>query len=146
ASTMSVVAHIGPPPGSTGGPAGYLRQLAAAFEERQASDVRVLFPPPATPMPTSSRKSSPVFALERAVRHVRRTLLGGPRFNRPDMESVRKRGGALEALFSATLADMRTEIEASLAVALAERADLLFTHSLAGAEAALEARSGEQVW
>jgi len=62
------------------------------------------------------------------------------------MADVRRRGGALETLFTSALLDMRAENEASLVTAQALRADVLFAHDLAAAEAALEARGREQVW
>ena len=141
---MSVVAHIGPSPGARGGPAGYLNQLSAAFDGRATADLTVLFPPPSGSPARASRKTSSV--LDRFVQRLRRTVLGQPRYDRPDIACVRQRGGALETLFTGTLTEMRGEIETSLASAIAHRADVLFAHNLAAAEAALAARSAEQVW
>jgi glycosyltransferase involved in cell wall biosynthesis len=141
---MSVVAHIGPPMGSSGGPAGYLKQLAAAFDGHGAGST-VLFPPPIAPQAPSARAQA-VSPLAHAMHRVRRAILGAPRFFRPDMSAVRARGGALQTMFDGALAESAAENAGSLTTARAGHADVLYTHSLAGAEAALAARSGRQVW
>jgi len=140
---MSLVAHIGPPIGARGGPAGYLKQLAAALDGHPAASNVLLPAPLAVPPAEHARTVSPVAV---AARRIRRALFGPPRYYRPDMADVRRRGGALETLFTNALLAMRTENEASLTHALARRADVLFAHDLAAAEAALAARGTEQVW
>src|SRR5215510_9781802 len=141
---MSVVAHIGPSPSSSGGPAGYLRQLCAAFEGVSPEEIGIFFPRCSSESATPrTRTTSSALAF---VQRWKRSAIGTPRFNRPDIASVRQRGGALETLFQTTLAEMHAEIEASLASAIACHADVLFAHSLAAGEAALAARTGEQVW
>jgi hypothetical protein len=140
---MSVVAHIGPPLGASGGPAGYLKQLAAAFDGHGAA-ADVLLPPCIAVAPVEH--AGTVSAVTVAAHRIRRALVGPPRYYRPDMADVRRRGGALETLFSSALLGMRADNEASLVNALARRADVLFAHDLAAAEAALEARGREQVW
>jgi glycosyltransferase involved in cell wall biosynthesis len=141
---MSVVAHIGPPIGASGGPAGYLNQLAAALDGRNAAS-DVLFPPRMAAAPVTHGRPA-ASAVRVAAHRLRRALFGPPQYFRPDMADVRRRGGALESLATSALLDMRAENEASLANALARRADVLFAHDLAAAEAALDARGREQVW
>lgn len=140
---MSVVAHIGPPIGASGGPAGYLKQLAAALDGHAAAGDVVLLPRMAVAPVEHARTVSAVAV---AAHRVRRALFGPPRYYRPDMADVRRRGGALETLFTSALLDMSAENDTSLANALARRADVLFAHDLAAAEAALDARGREQVW
>jgi glycosyltransferase involved in cell wall biosynthesis len=140
---MIVVAHIGPPMGATGGPAGYLKQLAAALEDRGAA-ADVLFPPRIAVAPVEHARK--VSAVTVAAHRIRRALFGPPQYFRPDMDDVRRQGGALESLFANALLGMRAENEPSLANALARRADVLYAHDLAGAEAALGARGRGQVW
>src|SRR5258705_3497527 len=140
---MSLVAHIGPPLGASGGPAGYLKQLAAALDGHPAAS-DVLLPPHRVVAP--GEQAGPVSGVQVAAHRIRRALFGPPQYFRPDMADVRRRGGALESLFTSALLDMRAENESSLANALARRADVLFAHDLAAAEAALGARGREQVW
>jgi glycosyltransferase involved in cell wall biosynthesis len=138
---MTVVAHVGPPIAATGGPAGYLAQLSAAFEGHRSA-YEVLFPARATPA-----AAAPVASSWRSMAHrLRSALLGMPRYYRPDPDSIRREGDVLASLFTASLAGMRDANAASLANARAHGADVLFAHDLAGAEAALSARSGAEVW
>ena len=139
---MSVVAHIGPPIGASGGPAGYLNQLAAALDGRSATPSVVLFPTRMAAAPGRPATS----AVKVAAHRLRRALFGPPQYFRPDMADVRRRGGPLETLFTGALLTTRAENEASLTNALAASADVLFAHDLSGAEAALDARGSEQVW
>ena len=141
---MTVVAHLGPPVASSGGPAGYLKQLTRAFEDHGAGSA-VIFPPvvpPGVRKPLATRVSHFGIALHR----VRRAILGAPKFYRPEMDSVRRRGGALQTLFDNALAETAAENAASLSSALQHRADVLFAHNLTAAEAALGARGTQQVW
>jgi glycosyltransferase involved in cell wall biosynthesis len=140
---MTVVAHIGPPLRTGGGPAGYLRQLAAAFEGRGAG-TSVLFPAPAAAAPIGAQASPSPLRL--MAHRVRLALLGKPRYYRPHPEAIRREGGALAAMCASSLGRMRDENQASLSQARARGADVLFAHDLAGAEAALATRSGENVW
>ena len=139
---MTVVAHIGPPIAAMGGPAGYLAQVSAAFEGHRSA-YEVLFPPRATAVAALPVSSSPWRSM---ARRLRTAVWGGPAYFRPDADSIRREGGALASLFTASMAGMRDANAASLANARARGADVLFAHDLGGAEAALSARAGAEVW
>src|SRR6185503_20970501 len=70
-STMSVVAHIGPPRGASGGPGGYLKQLAAAFDGHGAA-ADVLLPPCIAVAPVEQART--VSAVTVAAHRIRRAL------------------------------------------------------------------------
>lgn len=139
---VRVVAHIGPPIAATGGPAGYLAQLSAAFEGHPSAS-NVLFPARAMEVTAPPRSSS---SWRSAAQRLRTAMFGAPCYNRPDPDSIRREGGALASLFTAALAGMRDANAASLANARTHRAGVLFAHDLAGAEEALSARTGAEVW
>jgi glycosyltransferase involved in cell wall biosynthesis len=137
-----IVAHLGPGLARTGGPAGYLWQLRDALTGVDTPH-RVLFPEGAAP----AAKAATPSVIERVRRRVIRAVTGGSRFYRPPVEDLRKRGGDIDRMIRASLADTASASAASLAAASAANADILFAHDLATASAALDRRtSGQQVW
>ena len=137
-----IIAHLGPGLARTGGPAGYLWQLRDALAGVEMPH-RVLFPDAAAP----ALKANPPSMMERVRRRVIRAVTGGPRLYRPPVEELSKRGGQIDRMVRASLADNASASEASLAQAMASNADILFAHDLATASAALDRRtSRQQVW
>ena len=139
-----IVAHIGPALARTGGPAGYLWQLRDALDGTRSSH-RVLMPAAAAPTGTVAAARPSIAA--RIRRRLLRAVTGAPRFYRPSRTELRRRGGEIDRMLTAALADMARAAEASLQQGLAQRADVLFAHDLGTAAAALDRRAGgQQVW
>jgi hypothetical protein len=85
--------------------------------------------------------------MERMRRRLVRAVTGGPRLYRPPMEELNTRGGQIDRMMRTSLADCTSAAEASLAQAMAAKADILFAHDLATASAALDRRtSRQQAW
>jgi glycosyltransferase involved in cell wall biosynthesis len=137
-----IVVHLGPGLARTGGPAGYLWQLRDALNGVDTPH-RVWFPDGAPP---AARAQTPSM-MERLRRRVIRAVTGAPRFYRPPVEALKKRGGDIDRMVRASLAETTSASEPSLAAASAASADILFAHDLATASAALDRRtSRQQVW
>ena len=77
---------------------------------------------------------------------MRVALLGPPRYYRPDPDEIRREGSPLAVMFSASLENTRALNAESLSAARSRSADVLFTHDIAGAEAALSQPRRAQVW
>lgn len=138
------IAHIGPPLARTGGPAGYLLQLQAALANRPSGH-EVTFPAPA--LPAAAPEPGRVPVLRRVARRLRRALTGAPKFYRPDAASLGRASSELDATIRAAVDEMTADAAPNLDRALTGRADVLFTHDLGGASAALERRQpGQAVW
>src|SRR5438128_1563465 len=136
-----IVAHVGPPVGRTGGPAGYLFQLqsAAAVDPAPRHDVR---------FPTAKRASAPAAAasdLRGALGRIKRALFGAPEFYRPPSEELTRRGGNIDRMMRDLTGQVRAETAASLHAAA--DADVIVTHDSFSTEAALETRRrGQRIW
>ncbi|MGE0041808.1 MAG: hypothetical protein AB7H88_21635 [Vicinamibacterales bacterium] len=137
------IAHLGPPPGRSGGPTGYLLQLARALDGQDTRGHQVLLPqgPPVAARGAASRERR----LLVLARRLRRTLLGPPAFGRPPADDLPRAGGHLGRMLDESWAGVVAEVEPSLAAAAG--ADVIFAHDAPSAEAALERRAaGQQVW
>ncbi len=144
------LAHIGPPPSRTGGPAGYLQQLSLAFQGRPGSD-RVTFPAPAPhPAPRPQRGVLSRFeAIGRmAARRLKRAAFGPPSFYRPSLEDMRIARGPVHKVMEGVASGVVEVAAASLSAAVHDgETSVLFTHDSFVAEAALTARRPtQQVW
>lgn len=140
------IAHVGPPLARRGGPAGYLWQLEAAVAAHAGgSRHRLTFPvreTPIAPVPLSRRARTSAL-----IRRARRALVGPRTFYRPSDNDLRRAGGAVDALVTASLQSVCVEARPSLDAALTSDADVLFTHDTAVAERLLaHRRSHQQVW
>jgi glycosyltransferase involved in cell wall biosynthesis len=140
------IAHIGPPLARRGGPAGYLLQLSAVAARHAGDSSHVLtFPRPADPAP--ARPASVTARVKAALRPIKRALVGPPAFYRPSEQELRRPGGAIDALLTASMQAVCTEAAASIDAALASDVDVLFAHDPGVAERLLDLRRpGQQVW
>jgi glycosyltransferase involved in cell wall biosynthesis len=141
-----IVAHIGPPLGRGGGPAGYLAQLASAADAHGAGAHQLLFPArvPARPAGAVPDRWQQALAIARRVRH---TLGGAPVGCRPPAAELVRAGGALDGTIGRAWAGVQDETAPSLERALDAGADVMFAHDAPSAEAALDGRDGaQQVW
>src|SRR5882672_7062034 len=138
-----IVAHVGPPTGRIGGPAGYLHQLksAALADPRPRHDVR--FPEPSAGGGRPSKLSTtPSLSL---LTRVRRKVFG-PKFYRPPAGDLEQAGGVVDRMMRELTRDVRADTKSSLTAALAA-ADIVFTHDSFSTESALdERRPGQRVW
>jgi glycosyltransferase involved in cell wall biosynthesis len=140
------IVHIGPRLSRTGGPAGYLYELAAAAQGRGWHKHEVVLPPAADaqPQPTS------VGLLSRArqqLRRVKQHVVGPPRLYRPSAADLIADRGLVHANMLRTQADAIREAHDSIERGLAAPADVLFTHDMFCAEHLLERRHPHQrVW
>ena len=142
------VAHLGPPPGRQGGPAGYLAQLDAALADGSGAH-RVLLParaPAHTAGPGEQARPWRAGALT-ALRRLRRTVLGAPRHYRPEAERLRQPGSDAGRQIDAAWDTVGADGRAAVAAVAHERPDVWFAHDAPTAEAALATRRpGQQVW
>ena len=140
-----IVAHVGPPVGRQGGPAGYLAQLQLALDAYGAGQHDVRLPAPASSAP--ARAAAPAGSRSLAIaRRLGRRILGKPRLYRPSQTALETAGG-LERAIATAWEDAQRGSSAALAAGVARNADVLFAHDIPGAEAALETRkAGQQVW
>lgn len=138
------VAHLGPPTGRRGGPAGYLAQLQAALAAYGSGGHRVMLPPPGpAAAPPPPRAGSALVTLRR----LRRTWLGPPPVERPSPEDVRRAGGPVHASLEAAWQGIQADNAPALAAGLEAAADVLFAHDAPSAEIAMARRApGQQVW
>lgn len=137
-----IVAHIGPPLARTGGPAGYLWQLRDALAGVRTG-ATITFPDVATASAPPPRAS----LLDRLRRRVTRAITGTPRFYRPPLAELQRRGGEIDRMVRDAIEEMTRAAGPSLARALSDRADVLFAHDLGSAAAALRTRvRGQRVW
>jgi glycosyltransferase involved in cell wall biosynthesis len=134
-----IVAHVGPPPGRIGGPAGYLHQLqSGASTDPQARHV-VRFPPASTTAP--KRPPPPPLSL---LTRLRRKVIG-PKFYRPSVKELAASRGLVDRMLRDIAMDTCAESEASLAST--SGVGVIFTHDPFSAEAALRQRAAsQQVW
>lgn len=140
-----IVAHLGPPTGRRGGPAGYLAQLQGALAGHGSGSHRVLLPSGGG-NGAASPATAPDPALV-AIRRLRRTWLGAPAFDRPSDADLRCEGGPVHQSIEATWLEIRRDIGPALEAGLSAPADVLFAHDAPSAEAALSRRGrGQQVW
>ena len=140
------IAHIGPPLARRGGPAGYLRQLLAAADPHVGESRHVLtFPHHFAPV--TAQPPGAVRRVKAALGPIKRALVGPPRFYRPTEDALRRPGGAVDALLTASMQAVCTEAADSIEAALAADVDVLFAHEPAVAERLLDRRRpGQQVW
>ncbi len=139
------VAHLGPPLGRTGGPGGYLAQLAGAIAHHGDGGHTVLLPAPAPPRTAAS--ASPFAPVRQAVRRVRRTVLGAPSYYRPSSSELLRSDGEIGRMISQAWREVVAEVEPALVQAIEAHADVIFAHDAPSAQAALERRApGQQVW
>lgn len=137
------IAHVGPPRARTGGPAGYLWELArvAVPDDR----FTVSFPdqaPPPLPTPPPSWVQSGRAALGK----LKRGVFGPPTFRRHALEDLRRPGGAAAELLAAAETLSQAEVAPSLEAALVN-ADVLFAHDAWTADRLLaHRRAGQEVW
>src|SRR5262245_66192171 len=104
-----IVAHVGPPPRRTGGPACYLHQLqSGASTDPQPRHV-VRFPPASTTAP--KRPPPPPLSL---VTRLRRKVIG-PKFYRPSVKELSAPGGLVDRMLRDIAMDTCAESQASLA-------------------------------
>jgi len=140
------IAHVGPALARRGGPAGYLLQLSLAAERYgKRSPHQLTFPRAEVP----SRSAPPTLRdrARAALRPIKRALVGPPAFYRPKEEDLRRPGGAVDALLTASMQAVRADAAESIEAALASNADVLVAHESVIAERLLEARHpGQQVW
>lgn len=140
------IAHLGPALARRGGPSGYLLQLSLAADRFGGASPHVLtFPAHETPLPAPP----PTFAerLRATLRPLKRAVAGPPRFYRPQDEDLRRAGGAVDELLSASRQTVLAEAADSVDAALAGNADALVAHDPSIAERLLERRrQGQQVW
>jgi glycosyltransferase involved in cell wall biosynthesis len=137
-----IVAHIGPPTGRTGGPAGYLHQLKAAATADPSPRHIVRFPSASTGAPRRTTAERPQLGL---LTRIRRKLFG-PKFYRPPVSEVARAGGVIERMVGDMASDIRQDSRESLVSGLAD-ADIIFTHEPFSAEDAMaQRRTGQQVW
>ncbi|MBI3403189.1 MAG: glycosyltransferase family 4 protein [Acidobacteria bacterium] len=140
------IAHIGPPLARRGGPAGYLLQLSAAAA-RHAGDSPHMLTFPRQSVPARARPPGIPARVKSALRPIKRALVGPPAFYRPSEADLRRPGGAIDALLTASMQSVCAEAAGSIDAALAGGADVLFAHDPAVAERLLELRRpGQQVW
>jgi glycosyltransferase involved in cell wall biosynthesis len=140
------IAHVGPALARRGGPAGYLLQLSLAAERYgKTSRHQLTFPPadvPARVAPPTLRERA-----RAALRPIKRALVGAPAFYRPKAEDLRRSGGAIDALLTASMQTVCAEARESIEAALRSTADVLVAHGAGVAERLLDARRpGQQVW
>jgi hypothetical protein len=140
------IAHVGPALARRGGPAGYLLQLSlAAARYGTTSRHQLTFPRGETPSP-----GGPPTLRDRAraaLGPLKRALVGPPTFYRPPDEDLRRSGGAVDRLLTASMQTVRAEAAESIEAALCSNADVLVAHDPAVAERLLDARRpGQQVW
>ena len=138
------IVHIGPPLGRTGGPAGYLYELARAAQSRGWQQHDVILPPPAA----ASTAAAPLSRASQYLRRLRLHFIGPPRRYRPSAVDLAAHGGIVDANMQRTQADAIREAHATIAHGLATPgADVLFTHDMFCAEHLLEQRHAhQQVW
>lgn len=144
------VVHIGPPLARLGGPAGYLHELRGAAQGRDTRGHEVLFPPSATPRPTSPApppaSSLSLPSLSSFAGRLKRRLLGPARQYRPPLAELRERGGRIHRMMEETAAQVVAESAASLETAR-QGGDVLFAHDVFAADHLLEhRRPGQEVW
>lgn len=151
---MRKVAHIGPPRARLGGPAGYLDQLARAFEGQEGADA-VLFPPAAPERPVAAASRTPAARIAHRSRELarrgRRALFGPPRQFRPALEELAVPGGPVDRTMRDLVAAAWAETDASRRAADADPdVDVLFAHDPFVAEALSDAERGagrrREVW
>ncbi len=140
------IAHIGPPLARRGGPAGYLLQLSMAAERYGAKSGHVVtFPQletPAAAMPASFGAR-----VRERLRPLKRVLVGEPKFYRPSAEDLRRPGGTIDAMLTASNHAVCADAADSIDAALAAGVDVLVAHEAAVAERLLDVRHhGQQVW
>ncbi|MDX1996905.1 MAG: glycosyltransferase family 4 protein [Thermoanaerobaculia bacterium] len=137
------IAHVGPPRARTGGPAGYLWELAqvAVLDER----FTVSFPDEAPPQ----RPTPPPSWIQRgraSLGKLKRCVFGAPTFRRHALEDLREPGGAAAELLAAAETLSHAEVAPSLEAALVN-ADVLFAHDAWTADRLLaRRRPGQDVW
>lgn len=142
-SSLVRIAHVGPPRARTGGPAGYLWELARVAQPD--ADFVVTFPEEAPPRPAPPPPSL-LARGQRALETIRRRLVGAPKFDRPTLEALSVPGGATAKLLADSESELLAEVAPSLTAALAT-ADVLFAHEPWTAEALLaRRRAGQEVW
>src|SRR5207247_5309127 len=74
-------------------------------------------------------------------------LVGEPPFSRPPVEALRRTGGAVDSMLTASIQGVCTAAAESIDAALAIDADVLVAHESAVAERLLNVRRpGQQVW
>ena len=140
-----IVAHVGPPVGRQGGPAGYLAQLRLALDVYGTGHHDVRLPAAASSGPARSAAPSASRSLAIA-RRLGRRILGKAQFYRPSDTALETAGG-LEHAIATAWEDAQRGSSVALSAGVAGNADVLFAHDIPGAEAALEARkAGQQVW
>jgi glycosyltransferase involved in cell wall biosynthesis len=140
------IAHIGPPLARRGGPAGYMLQLSNAAVRHEHDATHILtFPRPEVPAPP--RPPSMTARVKAALRPIKRAIIGSPVFYRPSERDLRRPGGAIDGLLTATMQAVRADAADSIEAALAADVDVLFAHEPGVAERLLELRRpGQQVW
>ncbi len=137
------VVHVGPPRARLGGPAGYLFELAAAAEGRDAHGHDVVFPPLAAPR--RAAVAGPFQKLRAALGRARRRVLPASSGYRPPLAELQQPGGRVDA----SLRDVERSVldEAAPLRAQAPCADVLFTHDIFNAAQLLDDRpSGAEIW
>ena len=140
------IAHIGPPLARRGGPAGYLLQLSAAAARHEGEACHTLTFPRQR-VPARPRPPGMTARVKAALRPIKRALIGPPTFYRPNAADLRRPGGAIDALLTASMQSVRVEAAESIDAAVADGADVLFAHDPAVAERLLELRRPrQQVW
>ena len=140
-----IIAHVGPPVGRQGGPAGYLAQLQSALNAYGSGPHDVRLPEAASTAP--ARAAPPRGSRPMAMaRRLSRRILGKPRLYRPPTAQLETAGG-LDHAISEAWEEAQHGSAAALHAGIAGNADVLFAHDIPGAEAALRARKpGQQVW
>ena len=129
------IAHIGPPLARRGGPSGYLLQLSLAAARFGRGSAHVLtFPAPEAP----ASASPPTLAarVRAALRPIKRALAGPPAFYRPKDDDLRRNGGAVDALLTASRQAVCAEASASVDAALRSNAEVLVAHDAVDCRAA----------
>ena len=140
------IAHIGPRLARRGGPSGYLLQLSLAADRYGRRSPHVLTFPGHE---TQSRVASPTLGdrMRGALRPLKRAIAGPPRFYRPREEDLRRVGGAVDELLSASRRAVCAEAADSVDKALDSGTDVFVAHDPSIAEWILERRQpGQQVW
>jgi hypothetical protein len=140
------VAHIGPALARRGGPAGYLLQLSLAAERYgTGSDYQLTFPAHETPAPVAT--PTVLDRARAALRPIKRALVGAPAFHRPSEEDLRRSGGAVNGLLTASMQSVCAEAADCIAAARHADPDVFVAHDAFVAERLLDVRRpGQQVW
>src|SRR5258705_8732630 len=136
-----IVAHVGPPLGRTGGPAGYIHQLqsAAAGDTSPRHDVR--FPNARREQPAAGRAGG----FRSTLTRVKQALFGAPDFYRPSHADLAQPGGTIDRMMRELTMQVRAETANSLE--RAADAHVVVTHEPFSTEMALQKRrNGQRIW